>query len=189
LCVGGCIILRRIYHLLVVSLTLAGCTQLPEGIEPVEGLEINRYLGKWYEIARLDNRFEKGLNNVTAQYTLRSDGGIEVINSGYSARNNEWTSAQGKAYFAGEKGKGHLKVSFFGPFYSSYVIFELDKTGYQYAFVCGYNRNYLWLLARQPRIHKGVIEHFLDKAKSLGFAADEIIFVAQDREDAQQPDR
>jgi apolipoprotein D and lipocalin family protein len=164
-----------------VILTLTGCTQLPEGVVPVEGFEIDRYLGKWYEIARLDNRFEKGLDNVTAQYTLRSDGGIDVTNRGYSNKKKEWTSAQGKAYSVEEKDKGYLKVSFFGPFYSSYVIFALDKTDYQYAFVCSHNRNYLWLLARQPSVDQGIIERFLAQAKSLGFASEEIIFVAHDR--------
>ncbi|MES9848389.1 MAG: lipocalin family protein, partial [Candidatus Thiodiazotropha sp.] len=85
--------------------------------------------------------------------------------------------AQGKAFFVGDKQKGHLQVSFFGPFYSSYVIFELDKDDYQYAFVSGYNRDYLWLLARKPGIDRKIIKRFLDHSRSLGFDTNEIIFV------------
>ncbi|MEW8026267.1 MAG: lipocalin family protein, partial [Candidatus Thiodiazotropha sp.] len=125
-CVAGSDISRGSIFLLAVCLVLTGCTQLPRGIQPISGFEIDRYLGTWYEIARLDHRFEKGLNNVTANYALRKDGGIDVINRGYSTKNKQWKEAQGKAFFVDEVSKGHLKVSFFGPFYSSYVIFELD---------------------------------------------------------------
>jgi apolipoprotein D and lipocalin family protein len=164
---------------LAVSLSLAGCTQLPEGIQPVDDFEINRYLGTWYEIARLDHPFEKGLDNVTANYTLRKDGGINVINRGFSAKEQEWKEAQGKAYFVDDKSKGHLKVSFFGPLYSSYVVFELEKAGYEYAFISGYNRDYLWLLSRKPSIDEAIITRFLDRSEALGFNTDEIIFVNQ----------
>ncbi|MES9949388.1 MAG: lipocalin family protein [Candidatus Thiodiazotropha endolucinida] len=176
-CVAGAAISRRIVYLLAVCLVLASCTQLPRGIQPISGFEIDRYLGTWYEIARLDHRFEKGLNNVTANYALRKDGGIDVINRGYSTKDKQWKEAQGKAFFVGDKQKGHLQVSFFGPFYSSYVIFELDREDYQYAFVSGYNRDYLWLLARKPNIGKKIIKRFLDHAKLFGFDTDEIIFV------------
>ncbi len=162
---------------MAVCLVLASCTQLPRGIQPISGFEIDRHLGTWYEIARLDHRFEKGLNNVTANYALRKDGGIDVINRGYTTKDKQWKEAQGKAFFVGDKQKGHLQVSFFGPFYSSYVIFELDREDYQYAFVSGYNRDYLWLLARNPNIGKKIIKRFLDHAKLFGFDTDEIIFV------------
>ncbi|MEW8067742.1 MAG: lipocalin family protein [Candidatus Thiodiazotropha endolucinida] len=176
-CVAVSDISRRIVYLLAACLVLASCTQLPRGIQPVSGFEIDRYLGTWYEIARLDHRFEKGLTNVTANYTLRNDGGIDVINRGYSPKAQAWKEAQGKVFFVDEVSKGHLKVSFFGPFYSSYVIFELDKADYQYAFVSGYNRDYLWLLARNPDIDKEIIKRFLDHSKSLGYNTDEIIYV------------
>ncbi|MBW9267830.1 MAG: lipocalin family protein [Candidatus Thiodiazotropha sp. (ex. Lucinisca nassula)] len=176
-CVAVSDISRRIVYLLAVCLVLASCTQLPRGIQPISGFEIDRYLGTWYEIARLDHRFEKGLNNVTANYTLRNDGGINVINRGYAPKDQAWKEAQGKAYFVDDNQKGHLQVSFFGPFYSSYVIFELDKDDYQYAFVSGYNRDYLWLLARKPGIDRKIIKRFLDHSRSLGFDTNEIIFV------------
>jgi apolipoprotein D and lipocalin family protein len=171
----------RFVCLLSVALVLVSCTRLPNGIQPVAGFEVERYLGTWYEIARLDHPFERGLDSVTANYTLRKDGGIDVINRGYASEDKEWKEAQGKAYFVDDRDKGHLKVSFFGPFYSSYVIFELDMADYGYAFVSGYNRDYLWLLARKPDVDKTVIERFLDRANSLGFNTDEIIFVDQKR--------
>jgi apolipoprotein D and lipocalin family protein len=177
----------RFISLLAASLLLASCTRLPEGIQPVSGFEIERYLGTWYEIARLDHRFEKGLDNVSAHYALRKDGGIDVINSGYSTKNKQWKEAQGKAYFVDDNEKGHLKVSFFGPFYSSYVIFELDKADYEYAFVSGYTHDYLWLLARKPVVDKAIIERFLDRSKSLGFSTEEILLISQDQAGTLKP--
>lgn len=91
---------------------LTGCTGIPHGIEPVDGIDVNRYLGRWYEIARLDHSFERGLSNVTADYSLRSDGGIDVLNRGYDREKGAWKDAEGKAYFLGEKDVGRLKVSF-----------------------------------------------------------------------------
>ncbi|MES9946052.1 MAG: lipocalin family protein [Candidatus Thiodiazotropha sp.] len=167
---------------------MAGCTQLPQGVQPIDGFEIDRYLGTWYEIARMDHHFERGLDNVTANYALRKDGGIDVINRGYAAKDKQWKEAQGKAYFVDDRETGHLKVSFFGPFYSSYVIFELDKADYQYAFVSGYNHDYLWLLARTPKVDKAIIQRFLDLSSSLGFSTEDILFVAQDRADTLNSD-
>jgi len=92
-----------------------------------------RYLGRWYEIARLDHSFERGMSRVTAEYRKRDDGGIEVINRGYLADSKAWKEARGKAYFVDGSDKGYLKVSFFGPFYGSYVVFELDAKDYRYA--------------------------------------------------------
>ncbi|MET0068859.1 MAG: lipocalin family protein [Candidatus Thiodiazotropha sp.] len=180
-CVEVGVGLRRTIIILAVAISLAGCTRLPQGIQPVDDFDLDRYLGTWYEIARLDHRFERGLDNVTAEYSLRDDGGIDVVNRGYSSGDQAWKEAQGKAYFTGDPATGHLKVSFFGPFYSAYVIFELDKSDYEYAFVCGYNRDYLWLLARRPSIDEEIIEGFLERSGSLGFDTDEIIFVPQDR--------
>jgi apolipoprotein D and lipocalin family protein len=167
----------RIIFTLIVSLFLAGCVRLPEGIQPVEDFELNRYLGTWYEIARLDHFFERGLDNVTAEYTLREDGGVKVINRGFSTSDKEWNEAEGKAFFVEETNKGFLEVSFFGPFYGSYVVFELDKENYQHAFVAGPNKSYLWLLSRTPNVSKALRERFVTRAKALGFKTDELIFV------------
>ncbi|CAM3628570.1 lipocalin family protein [Parendozoicomonas haliclonae] len=163
----------------LIALTLAGCTGLPEDVTPVSGFEADRYLGRWYEIARLDHSFERGLSNISAQYTLRKDGGIDVLNCGYSSENNEWKEAQGKAYFIGSPGIGHLKVSFFGPFYGSYVVFDLDKKDYQYAYVSGPNKDYLWFLSRTPKVSEQSYQRFLDKAESLGFDSKALIRVNQ----------
>jgi apolipoprotein D and lipocalin family protein len=168
--------MKRFMYLLF-PLLLAGCHQPPENVYPVESFELNRYLGKWYEIARLDHSFERGLEKVTAEYSLREDGGIKVLNRGYSKADNKWKEAQGKAYFVSSENTGHLKVSFFGPFYSSYVIFGLDAENYDYAFVSGPDLSYLWLLSRKPKVSTEVMEKFVQKAKSLGFETHKLIYV------------
>ena len=165
--------------LVLALFLLAGCTGLPDGIEPVRGFEPERYLGKWYEIARLDHSFERGLNQVTAEYSRRDDGGIRVLNRGYDGAAGEWEEAEGRAYFVRSDDEGYLKVSFFGPFYGAYVVFGLDQERYQYSFVSGPNRSYLWLLARTPTVEQAVIDRFLAEAGALGFPTDELIFVDQ----------
>lgn len=152
---------------------------MPEGVVPVKNFNVSRYLGKWYEIARLDHSFERGLSNVTAEYELRSDDGINVINRGFLAEENKWKVAEGKAYFVGSRDEGHLKVSFFGPFYGSYIIFDLDQENYQYAFVSGYNTSYLWLLSRTPTVSEAVKERFVEKSKELGFDTNVLLFTEQ----------
>lgn len=171
----------RLNLMVVLLLFISACTTVPEGIDPVESFEVERYLGKWYEIARLDHGFERGLSQVTAEYTLRDDGGIRVINRGYSAADDKWEQAEGKAYFVEDKNTAHLKVSFFGPFYGSYIVFELDPQ-YQYAFISGPSRDYLWLLARQPQVSDKLKSEFIAAAKAKGFAVDELIFVEQPEE-------
>ena len=114
---------------------------------------------------------------VTAEYSLREDGGIKVINRGYDADSGEWQTAEGKAYFVEDAKTGHLKVSFFGPFYGAYVIFELDKTDYQYSYIAGPNRNYLWLLARQPKLSNAQKQDFVTRAEEAGVATDKLIWL------------
>ena len=160
-------------------LSLVACTSIPEGIRPVEGFELNRYLGTWYEIARLDHSFERGLERVSAHYSLRGDGGVNVVNKGYSAQENRWKQAEGKAYFVRAKTEGYLKVSFFGPFYGSYVIFELDKKNYSYAFVTGYDKSFLWLLSRTPTVDDSLMKKFIGDARRLGFDVEALIMVEQ----------
>jgi apolipoprotein D and lipocalin family protein len=116
---------------------LNACTGIPEGVVPVRDFELNGYLGKWYEIARLDHSFVRGMQKVSVEYSLRDDGGVRVVNRGFATSKNEWKDIEGKAYFVGSEAEGHLKLSFFGPFYSSYIVFELDKKNYEYAFVSG----------------------------------------------------
>ncbi|MDH5436208.1 MAG: lipocalin family protein [Gammaproteobacteria bacterium] len=161
----------------VLLLMLTGCTGLPEGIEPVDEFELTRYLGKWYEIARLDHSFERGKNNVTAEYSLRDDGGVKVINRGYSISEKKWSQSEGKAYFVQTPDQAYLKVSFFGPFFGSYVVFELDKEEYQYAFVTGPDRSYLWLLSRTPTVSQELLDRFVEKSKASGFNTDALIIM------------
>ncbi len=163
----------------LLVLLLVSCTGTPEGISPVTGFELQRYLGGWYEIARLDHSFERGMSRVTADYSLNDDGSIMVVNRGYLAEESEWKEAIGKAKFVGEEDVGHLKVSFFGPFYGGYVIFELDQQGYQYAFVTSYNRDYLWLLSRQPQVSDALKQQFVQQADALGFDTGALIWVDQ----------
>lgn len=176
--------LTRMKKLMVIAaLCLAGCTGIPEGIEPVENFEVDRYLGTWYEIARLDHSFERGLTNVSAHYSMRDDGGVAVSNRGFDTSSGEWDEAEGKAYFVGDADVGRLKVSFFGPFYGAYNVFELDKKDYSYSMVAGPNRSYLWILARSPEISESLRSDLVARAAEAGFATDELIYVEHDRDD------
>lgn len=156
---------------------LFGCVKMPAGVTPVENFEIDRYLGRWYEIARLDHRFERGLERVSAEYSLLPGGGVKVVNRGYAPAEQAWKEAEGKAFFVDEVSEGHLKVSFFGPFYSSYVIFELDRQNYGYAYISGNNTSYLWLLARTADVDESVKSDFVQRAAALGFNTNDLIWV------------
>ncbi|MCS6231166.1 lipocalin family protein [Shewanella baltica] len=167
--------------LLVISIfLLSGCLGMPKLVQPVNDFELNKYLGKWYEIARLDHSFERGLSQVSAEYSLKDDGGVMVINRGFSAARNEWKEAEGKAYFVNGDSEGYLKVSFFGPFYGSYVVFELDHENYQYAFISGPDTDYLWLLAKTPTVPPEVLQKFVEMSKARGFDTDSLIYVQQE---------
>lgn len=167
--------------LLVISIfLLSGCLGMPKLVQPVNDFELNKYLGKWYEIARLDHSFERGLSQVSAEYSLKDDGGVMVINRGFSAAKNEWKEAEGKAYFVNGDSEGYLKVSFFGPFYGSYVVFELDHENYQYAFISGPDTDYLWLLAKTPTVPPEVLQKFVEMSKARGFDTDSLIYVQQE---------
>ncbi len=166
----------------IAILFLSSCTGIPEGIKVVENFEVNRYLGRWYEIARLDHRFERGLNNISAEYSLKKDGGIKVVNSGIDMVTGELNQAEGKAYFTANQEIGSLKVSFFGPFYGGYNIIALDQQDYQYAMVAGPDLDYLWILARKPTLDKAVLAKLRNQAKSLGFAVEKLIFPEHTRQ-------
>jgi apolipoprotein D and lipocalin family protein len=170
----------RLLSLLVLLLLGHGCAGIPQGVEPVEDFEVSRYLGQWYEIARLENRFEEGLTNVTAQYGLRDDGGIDVINRGYDSRTRSWKEARGRGYFMGSPDVGSLKVTFFWPFYSGYTILKLERESYRYALVCGSSREYLWILAREPSLDEAVLAKLMDFAQKRDFAVHELIFPGHD---------
>jgi apolipoprotein D and lipocalin family protein len=166
---------------IILIFFLTGCIRIPENVTPVDNFQIEKYLGKWYEIARLDHSFERGLTNITADYSLRDDGGVRVFNRGYSAKTDTWKEAEGKAYFVKEPDQGFLKVSFFGPFYGSYIIFGLDQENYQYSLVCGPDKSYLWILARSPIMKEDAKYRLIEKAAVSGFDVSGLIFVDHDK--------
>lgn len=161
---------------LMAWLWLTSCTGVPQGTVPVQDFQLSSYLGTWYEVARLDHRFERGLTDVQAVYTQPSPGQVAVLNRGYDPAAGTWREARGRARLVGDPSVGHLKVSFFGPFYGAYVILALDAD-YQHALVSGPNRDYLWLLSRQPTMPADVYQAYVDRARSLGFPVDQLIRV------------
>lgn len=158
---------------------LTGCIGIPEGIKPVHDFDVNRYVGRWYEIARLDNRFERGLEQITAEYSLLGDGGIKVLNSGTNIDSGKREYAEGKGYFLDKPSIGSLKVSFFGPFYGGYHIIDLDKENYSYVMISGSDKDYLWILARTPRLDETILSVLKTKAKDLGYQTESLIFPKQ----------
>jgi apolipoprotein D and lipocalin family protein len=154
---------------------LAGCTSVPDGIQPVRGFQVERYLGAWHEIARLDHRFERGLSDVSATYSVRDDGGLDVLNRGWDAAAGEWREARGRAYFIDAPDTASLKVSFFGPFYGGYHVFALDAD-YRWAMISGPSRDYFWILARQPTLDPATLSDLLERARRAGFDTNALIF-------------
>jgi apolipoprotein D and lipocalin family protein len=164
---------------IIFVLMLSSCTGVPEGLEPVTGFEPNRYLGKWYEIARLDHSFERDLSNVTAHYSREENGEIVVLNRGFNKKAGEWKEIEGHARFIESESVGSLKVSFFGPFYGGYHIIALDKENYTYSMVVGPNRSYLWILAREKTLNPEKLSGLVSKAKQWGFETEKLIYVKQ----------
>ncbi len=164
---------------LLVMLLFNSCTGVPEGLEPVTGFEAERYLGKWYEIARLDHSFERNLSHVTAHYSRKEGGEIEVINRGFNGKTGEWKEIEGRARFIKSETVGSLKVSFFGPFYGGYHVIALDKENYAYAMVAGPKRSYLWILARDKTLNPKTLSDLVSKAKQWGFQTENLIYVQQ----------
>ncbi|HOT96910.1 MAG TPA: lipocalin family protein [bacterium] len=164
---------------MVLLAGLAGCAgNLPPGAVPVRDFDLDRYLGNWYEIARLDHSFERGLSRITANYTLNDNGTVRVVNRGYQDEKKKWKEVVGKAKFVGDRSVGRLKVSFFGPFYGGYNIIELDE-GYSRVLVCSNSTKYLWILAREPRLPREVLTQLVEKARALNFPVDKLIYVDQ----------
>ena len=173
--------------LLVLFTLLCACTSVPDGVQPVTDFQADRYLGRWYEIARLDHPFERGLSRVFAEYTQcvcgirprRDDGSIAVVNRGWSDTQQRWKHSESTARFVHSPDIGHLEVSFFGPFYGSYVVFELDRQNYRFALVSGPDKSYLWILARSPTLDAATRERLVARAAAAGFETSQLIFVDQ----------
>ena len=162
---------------------VVGCTGVPEGLEPVKDFQPDRYLGKWYEIARLDHSFERNLNNVSATYARGENGDIRVLNRGFNAQSGTWEEIEGKARFQIDETIGSLKVSFFWPFYGGYHIIALDRQAYNYAMVAGPSRSYLWILARNRTLEEPIYNELVALAESLGFETARLIRVEHDLPD------
>jgi len=167
--------------LFLMTFIVLGCTGVPKGIEPVSDFDGDRYMGKWYEIARLDHSFERNLSNVSAIYTAQEDGTISVVNRGFNEKAGEWKQIEGKARFIQDGTIGSLKVSFFGPFYGGYHVIELDRENYSYAMVSGPSRSYLWILSRTRELDEAIYSGLVSRAAELGFEATELIRVKHDR--------
>lgn len=165
----------RITLFFTMLFLMTGCISKPQAVTPVQNFELSRYLGTWYEIARLDHSFERGLEQISATYSMREDGGVKVINRGFHTQKGEWSEAQGRAYFVEAADTAFLKVSFFGPFYGSYIVFDLDYE--HYSLISGPNLSYLWILSRKPTMDKATKERLITKAKEAGFETQKLIFV------------
>ena len=165
---------------LIVLLTLGSCGTIPKGVRAVQPFDKEKYLGKWYEIARMDFRFERNLNNTTANYSVNKDGSIKVDNRGFNYKEQQWKQAIGKAKFVGKEDIAMLKVSFFGPFYSGYNVIALDKE-YKYALVSGKSLSYLWILSRETTIPDDVKQNYLEMAGNLGYNTSSLVWVEHDK--------
>lgn len=169
---------QHIFLFSILLFALAGCDSIPNGVTAVDNFEKSKYLGTWYEIARMDFKFEKNMINTTANYSLNDDGTIKVLNKGYDTLSGEWGEAEGKAKFAGSDSVAMLKVSFFGPFYAGYNVIQLDGN-YQYALVSGDSKDYLWILSRKPVIPDNIKVAYLSYADSLGYDISKLVWVEQ----------
>ncbi len=150
----------------------------PPGVTVVSNFDAQHFLGTWYEIARLDHRFERGLEKVTAHYSSMDDGGIQVVNRGYNPDREMWQQSVGKAYFTGDPHRAAMKISFIGPFYGGYNVIALDRE-YRHALICGPDRSYLWILSRTPTLSPEMKQQMLDVASLQGFDVTKLIWVEQ----------
>lgn len=156
-----------------------GCRTIPKNTTAVQDFKVDKYIGTWYEIARMDFYFERNLINVTAQYKSKTNNKIEVINRGFDSVKKEWKEAIGKAKFVGKSDEAKLKVSFFGPFYSGYNVIAIDEE-YKYVLVVGKNTEYLWLLSREKTMPQDVINDYLKKASEIGCDTSLLIWTLQE---------
>ncbi len=171
-----------IYSLLT-GIMLTGfyaCDTIPEGAVAVKPFAKEKYLGKWYEIARLDFKYERDLNNTTAEYSLNDNGTIKVDNKGYNTKKGAWEQAIGKAKFVGDDHTAMLKVSFFGPFYAGYNVIAIDDE-YRYALVAGESLEYLWILSRETSIPLDIKDRYLKIAEGIGYHTSDLLWIKHDQ--------
>lgn len=173
-------IILGILTVAVVLILMYSCSAIPKNAKPVTNFDAKKYLGAWYEIARFDYKFEKNLDNVIAQYSLKPNGEIKVFNSGYDYKNKKWKSSAGSAKFRINENVGALKVTFFKPFYAGYNVVAIDAD-YKYALVVGSSLKYIWLLSREKTMPESVKESYLKAAQEIGYDTSKLIWVAQDK--------
>ncbi|MDE5786804.1 MAG: lipocalin family protein [Duncaniella sp.] len=166
--------MKKIFTLSVLLCLLAGCSKLTVDNSVVTDFDLNRFSGDWYEIARYDHRFERGMEQTKASYTLRDDGKVDVLNTGMKDGNP--SEAKGVAKLTGTPGR--LRVSFWGPFYSDYRVMLLDDD-YQYALIGGGSDDYLWILSRTPQLPDKAKDEILSEAQRRGYDTDNLIWVRQ----------
>ncbi|PKP03460.1 MAG: hypothetical protein CVU11_08195 [Bacteroidetes bacterium HGW-Bacteroidetes-6] len=175
---------KKLNHLPIILVIIAGfysCRTIPKDVVAVKPFYKERYLGKWYEIARIDFKYEKDLDNTTAEYSLNSNGIIKVDNQGYNTKKGQWEQATGKAKFVGDENIAMLKVSFFGPFYSGYNVIAIDDN-YKYALVTGASLNYLWILSRETNIPDSIKNKYLKIAEGFGYNTNNLLWVKHDKQ-------
>jgi apolipoprotein D and lipocalin family protein len=173
---------KSIYRLLILATILGGysCATIPKNAEAVKPFDKEKYLGKWYEIARFDFKFERNLDNTTAEYSINDNGTIKVDNKGFNTVKKEWSQAIGKAKFVGDENTAMLKVSFFGPFYGGYNVISIDEN-YKYALVAGSNLKYLWILSRETSIPEDIKTKYLSIAEKIGYDTSQLLWINHDR--------
>lgn len=148
-------------------------TELPP-LQTVAQVDLNRYLGLWYEIGRYPNSFQKGCLDSTAMYTARPDGKIDVLNSCRDAQDGSLREAKGRAWVVDNTTNARLKVSFFWPFRGDYWIIDLGRE-YEYAVVGTPDRKYLWILSRTPEMSTDILEKILQNVEKQSFVRDNIL--------------
>ncbi|OXA76312.1 apolipoprotein D and lipocalin family protein [Flavobacterium aquidurense] len=165
-----------------IAFMLYSCSgsKIPKKAVAVTNFDKAKYLGKWFEIARLDYKWEKNLNNVTAEYSLKDDGTIKVDNRGYNVKKDKWEESIGKAKFVKKDNVGMLKVSFFGPFYAGYNVIAVDPD-YKYALVAGENLKYMWILSRETTIPESIKADYLIKAQEIGYNVSDLVWVEHNK--------
>lgn len=176
--------MRTLFYLTLMGNILTGlysCTTIPDGAVAVKSFDKNKYLGKWYEIARIDFKYEKDLDNTSATYSVNEDGTIKVDNQGHNTKTGEWKQAIGKARFVGDESTAMLKVSFFGPFYSGYNVIAIDS-GYRYALIAGASLKYLWILSRETSIPEDIKNKYLKIAGEIGYDTNDLLWVKHDKQ-------
>ena len=181
-------IFSRMRFWLLTLLPTCGCSTLcaatdindnpPVDNTTIEWLDVNSYMGKWYEIARYENRFERGMTHVTATYTKNSDGTLKIVNEGM--KRGKHCVSKGRAYLPDPYNiPGRLRVSFFLWFYSDYYILELDQIDYQYAVVGSSSTDYLWILYREPVMPEALLANLLERIKQRGYDTSKFLYVDQ----------